>query len=752
MIPTGNKVDDSTGETSKQTGEDGIVKKKSGSKSKSGRSKTKSSKGTTGKRESRKHNDSARSGRRVDDERVVDANGSVSGVSTQGNSPVAGTAYPKQVATSSDDGRVKASQKSTNNVAQTVNEIHDVIIIQEEDDPRETYARQPTKVTVMKADGGEETAVVIDTSMLDDVNQPANVEVGKNGGMSDIVAASYNIATSNDVMDEQPQIGEHGDFDSRKKKNANNNSDESGHEMAGKEYTEMSDITLGQVQGSYTQAQDYVEYSQPQHTSYQSQPASNAGWYQHEQPVIQGQVVHDPSVASNVAYPSQNSSLGYTQSYNQHFGTAPGYIPQYAVGPGGQYFRTLPGGDGLRYEIVEPSTNLIMGNPQMGIAGYRGSTSGGYGVVSPSVSTQPSGTYPPMEEWEEEGENDEEKIKEEKLAKRNKIKRPMNAFMVWARQKRTIYAKNNPGLNNADISVRLGERWNSMTAAQKQPYYDQADKIKADHKKEHPDWTYQPKPKRRRMGQGTTWLYAVTENTRGGRISRCIKTFEHCNGSLVFPHRETPSAEVPGTSSPQIGNVMTIPMPQVQPTHPMYGSQSIPPGSMTLPPHLAQRGALLTPGPNGPMFMQNQVGQPMIFGGAGLSQGQVHVLGAPPLYTQHSMLPTQEYSTEATQPRSNTAPSSRFMMMGGYPVIPPVANLVATSGVPQTKSSDLTEDARRVLDIGGNSTNENKAARLHEKTAGLNKPVLAGFSDPTLHTLRDFLQPGVADNQVHKSD
>nr|XP_026689798.1 transcription factor protein isoform X2 [Ciona intestinalis] len=672
MIPTGNKVDDSTGETSKQTGEDGIVKKKSGSKSKSGRSKTKSSKGTTGKRESRKHNDSARSGRRVDDERVVDANGSVSGVSTQGNSPVAGTAYPKQVATSSDDGRVKASQKSTNNVAQTVNEIHDVIIIQEEDDPRETYARQPTKVTVMKADGGEETAVVIDTSMLDDVNQPANVEVGKNGGMSDIVAASYNIATSNDVMDEQPQIGEHGDF--------------------------------------------------------------------------------DPSVASNVAYPSQNSSLGYTQSYNQHFGTAPGYIPQYAVGPGGQYFRTLPGGDGLRYEIVEPSTNLILGNPQMGIAGYRGSTSGGYGVVSPSVSTQPSGTYPPMEEWEEEGENDEEKIKEEKLAKRNKIKRPMNAFMVWARQKRTIYAKNNPGLNNADISVRLGERWNSMTAAQKQPYYDQADKIKADHKKEHPDWTYQPKPKRRRMGQGTTWLYAVTENTRGGRISRCIKTFEHCNGSLVFPHRETPSAEVPGTSSPQIGNVMTIPMPQVQPTHPMYGNQSIPPGSMTLPPHLAQRGALLTPGPNGPMFMQNQVGQPMIFGGAGLSQGQVHVLGAPPLYTQHSMLPTQEYSTEATQPRSNTAPSSRFMMMGGYPVIPPVANLVATSGVPQTKSSDLTEDARRVLDIGGNSTNENKAARLHEKTAGLNKPVLAGFSDPTLHTLRDFLQPGVADNQVHKSD
>uniref|UniRef100_H2YCM0 Sex-determining region Y protein n=1 Tax=Ciona savignyi TaxID=51511 RepID=H2YCM0_CIOSA len=66
---------------------------------------------------------------------------------------------------------------------------------------------------------------------------------------------------------------------------------------------------------------------------------------------------------------------------------------------------------------------------------------------------------------------------------------PMNAFMVWARQKRTMYAKSHPGLNNADISVRLGERWNAMTSTQKQPYYDQAEKIKQDHKKMHPgEW------------------------------------------------------------------------------------------------------------------------------------------------------------------------------------------------------------------------------------------------------------------------
>lgn len=66
------------------------------------------------------------------------------------------------------------------------------------------------------------------------------------------------------------------------------------------------------------------------------------------------------------------------------------------------------------------------------------------------------------------------------------VKRPMNAFMVWARIHRPALAKANPAANNAEISVQLGLEWSKLTEEQKQPYYDEAQKIKQRHREEFP--------------------------------------------------------------------------------------------------------------------------------------------------------------------------------------------------------------------------------------------------------------------------
>lgn len=66
------------------------------------------------------------------------------------------------------------------------------------------------------------------------------------------------------------------------------------------------------------------------------------------------------------------------------------------------------------------------------------------------------------------------------------VKRPMNAFMVWARIHRPALAKANPNANNAEISVQLGLEWSKLTEEQKQPYYDEARKIKQRHREEFP--------------------------------------------------------------------------------------------------------------------------------------------------------------------------------------------------------------------------------------------------------------------------
>ena len=71
----------------------------------------------------------------------------------------------------------------------------------------------------------------------------------------------------------------------------------------------------------------------------------------------------------------------------------------------------------------------------------------------------------------------------------------MNAFMVWSQIERKKIAEVAPEYHNAEISKRLGRTWKQLSAEAREPFVQEAERLRLLHMQQYPDYKYRPRKK-----------------------------------------------------------------------------------------------------------------------------------------------------------------------------------------------------------------------------------------------------------------
>ncbi|XP_056645584.1 putative transcription factor capicua isoform X2 [Diorhabda sublineata] len=96
---------------------------------------------------------------------------------------------------------------------------------------------------------------------------------------------------------------------------------------------------------------------------------------------------------------------------------------------------------------------------------------------------------------------------------KERIRRPMNAFMIFSKRHRGLVHQRHPNQDNRTVSKILGEWWYALGPNEKKQYHELASEVKEAHFKAHPEWKWCNKDRRKSStGSGRSKLSSAGDS------------------------------------------------------------------------------------------------------------------------------------------------------------------------------------------------------------------------------------------------